>query len=68
MPFNIFEKKKQEIITKASASITKVFKRDIIALLGEDAREEDVEVITKYFDEGHAVNAAKSALEADGII
>lgn len=63
-----FEKKKQEIMDNASGVIVSVFKRDIVKLLGDDAREQDVEIITRYFDDGHAVKAAKDALIKAGIL
>lgn len=62
------DKAKQRMINKAADVVAKRFKADILQLLGEDAREADVKIVSQYFDEGLARNAAEEALKGAGVI
>lgn len=64
----MFGAMKQKIIDNATSTVVTVLKRDIIALLGEDAREEDIDVINQYFDGGTALTNVKEALTEAGIL
>lgn len=66
--FSIIAKKKAEFINKGATAVAARFKTDILRMLGEDARPEDVEIISKYFDEGVARNSAEQALKDAGIL
>jgi len=59
---------KQKLIEKATNSVIGVLKRDITALLGEDARPQDIDIINQYFDSGAALENVKDALTKAGIL
>lgn len=62
------EKKKQEIISKATTIASDTLKNSVITLLGDNARPEDVKLITSYFEDGHAAHDVRKALEKAKII
>lgn len=66
--FGMIAKKKEELINKGATAIAARFKKEILAMLGDDARPEDVEIISKYFDTGVARNSAEKALKEAGIL
>ena len=61
-------KKKEELINKGATVVAERFKKDILRLLGDDARPEDVDVVSSYFDSGIARNAAEQALKDANIL
>jgi uncharacterized protein YgbK (DUF1537 family) len=65
---NMFSALKQKAIEKAANVVISVLKQDITMLLGTDARPEDIEIISAYFDGGTALENVKSALEKAGIL
>lgn len=63
----MFGNLKEKMFKKVADVLLPAIKTDVIALLGEDAREKDVEVLNKYFD-GPAAASAKTALENAGVL
>lgn len=61
-------KKKEEMINKGATAVAARFKTDILRMLGEDARKEDVDIISTYFDNGVARQSAEKALKDAGIL
>lgn len=63
-----FDKQKEKIFDNVNEVALKVLRENILQLLGEDAREEDVNVIKKYFDSGIASRQVKEALKEAKIL
>jgi len=58
-------KKKEELINQGAAAVAAQFKEDILRLLGEDAREEDVKAVEAYFAPGSGGKHSPARLQAE---